>query len=95
MKTELYQRIGNKIRAMGNFIDIHNCGSPTKNWPVNLYCETSDGIIIYVAKINGEWSVDYSYGETDMRSNMHTRFGMRTQREMFDVVNKILRRELK
>lgn len=95
MKTELYQRIAIKIWNMGPFEDIHNCGSPTKNWPVNLCCETSDGIIIYVAKINGEWSVDYSYGETDMRSNMDTRFGMRTQREMFEVVNKILRRELK
>jgi len=95
MVTELYQRIGNKICAMGNFIDIHNCGSPTKNWPVNLRCETIDGIIIYVAQINKEWSVDYSYGETSMRSNMDTRSGMRTQREMFKVVNRILRRELK
>lgn len=95
MKTELYQRIALKISTMSNFIDIHNCGAPTKNWPVNLYCETIDGIIIYVAQINKEWSVDYSYGETDMRSNMDTRSGMRTQREMFEVVNKILRRELK
>lgn len=95
MKTELYQRIALKISNMGNFIDIHNCGCPTKNWPVNLCCKLYDGTIFYVAKINNLWTIDWSYGETEMRTDMYSVSGIKTQKEMFTVVKKIIRRKLK
>jgi len=85
---------GLKIAKLGNFVDIHNCGWPTNNWPVNLCCKTIDGITIYVALINRDWSVEWSYDpEMDIRSKMPTRHGIRTQTEMLGVVKQILNGE--
>ena len=85
-----------KIKKLANFIDIHNCGSPTHNWPVNLCCRTTDGITIYVALIYGKWSIEWSYDpKMEIRSKMPTRSGIRTQTEALDYVKRILAGEFR
>jgi len=91
---EKYQRIAVKVAKMGLFSDIHNCGAPTVNNPVNLYCNRPDGLTIYIEEgLRGknQWSVDYTYDpNVRMRSAMDTISGMGTQKAMFEVVQKII-----
>ena len=96
MKKLKYVNTMLKIRKLGNFVDIHNCGYPTENWPVNLYCRTADGITIYVALIYGKWSIEWSYDpEMEVRSWMPTRHGIRTQTEALEYVKRILAGEFR
>ena len=92
---ERYQRIALKISRTGAFRDIHNCGASTVYHPVNLYCETLDGIQIYVGQGFGrtktEFQIDYSYDpNVRMRSNMRSIHSIPTQTKMLEIVQDIL-----
>lgn len=90
-----YKRIAKKIRKMGKFSDVHNCGYPTENYPVNLCCELSEpyiiGYIFYIAYDFGEWSIDYTFDPSiKLRSNMQHINGIKTDKEMYMNVEKII-----
>lgn len=93
-----YRRIAEKIRKMGTFSNIHNCGCPTENHPVNLCFELSEAYIIgyrfYVAYSFGSWSIDYTIDRpVNMRTDMQSIRGIKTDREMYakveEIINKI------
>ena len=75
-----YKKIALKIGRMGFFTDIHNCGAPTENWPVNLYCEMK-GLRFYVAEIKGSgWCIDYTRdSEIIKRADMTSISGIKNQ----------------
>lgn len=88
-------RVACRIGKMGKFKTIHNCGSITRSNPVNLLCQTTDGVRFYVAQgLGGDpdtWSVDYTYNpECDVRVEMNSINGIPTQRDMIAIVEKIL-----
>ena len=90
-----YNRIANKIRKMGTFEDIHQCGSPTEHCPVNLYCQLSEPYIIgccfYVAYSFGMWSIDYTLdADITRRAKMIHISGIKTDREMYSKVKEVI-----
>ena len=90
-----YQRVANKIRKMGNFCDIHNCGSPTEHFPVNLSFQLCEpyviGYIFYVAYDWGKWNIDYTLDTSiKMRSDMKHIRGIKTDRDMYTKVEEII-----
>ena len=90
-----YRKIAERIKKMGNFSDIHNCGCSTEHYPVNLYCELSEPYIIgytfYIAYDWGKWSIDYTLDTSvKMRSDMQHINGIKTDREMYMNVEKII-----
>lgn len=93
--SELYQRMENKISKMALFTQISQLGSPTKTHPVNLFCEIGNGTtIIYISKDFGKWSIDWSHGETDVRIWMKHLKRLKTQKEVFEAIEMILRKEI-
>ncbi len=96
-----YIKVAERIRTMGNFCDIHNCGCPTKNHPVNLYFQICEAYIIgygfYVPYECNEWSIDYTLDNAvKIRSDMQTIRGIKTDKDMYnkveEVINKIRRK---
>ena len=96
-----YRKVAYKIEKMGKFSDIHNCGYPTENHPVNLYFELSESYIVgysfYVAYNFDSWSIDYTIDRpVNMRTDMQSIRGIKTDREMYikveEIINKIRER---
>lgn len=90
-----YNKYAAKIRKMGTFSDIHQCGCPSENFQVNLCFQLCEAYIIgytfYVAYSFGEWSIDYPDAEpVNMRSDMKTIRGIKTDKQMFIEVEKII-----
>lgn len=90
-----YNRIARKIREMGSFCDIHNCGCPTEHVPVNLYFQMCEpyiiGIGFYVSYDWGEWSIDYTLNPSvKMRADMEHIRGIKTEREMYSLVSNVI-----
>ena len=90
-----YKRIASKISKMGKFSDIHQCGGPTKNFPVNLYFKLAEPYVIgydfYVDYSFGEWSIDYSVKPmTTMRTDMKHIGGIKTEKDLLVKVETIL-----
>lgn len=90
-----YNRVANRIRKMGTFCDIHNCGIPTEHFPVNLsfqLCESYVvGYVFYVGYDWGKWSIDYTL-DTSIKSRVdmkHIR-GITTDKEMYEKVEQII-----
>lgn len=93
-----YNRVAEKIRNMGKFCDIHQCGCLTQHCPVNLYFQLSEAYIIgyafYVSYDWGTWSIDYTLDPTiKMRTDMRHISGIKTDKEMYakveEIINKI------
>jgi len=93
-----YKKIAQKIRKMGKFSNIYNCGCPTEYNPVNLHFKLSEPYIIgyefYVYYNGYEWSIDYSLNAcVRLRTDMQSIRGIKTDREMYikveEVINKI------
>lgn len=93
-----YNRIANKIAKMGKFSDIHNCGYPTEQNPVNLYFQLCEAYVIgysfYVSYDWGKWNIDYTLDPSiRIRTNMQHIRGIKTDREMYakveEIINKI------
>ena len=97
MSKPKYVNTGLKLLNIYPFKEIHNCGSPTKNFPVNLYCNCGNGTVIYVALLFGKWSVEWTYDETinPIRSRMPSWNGIKTQKEMLAFVQRIIDGEFK
>lgn len=59
-----YKKIAEKIRKMGKFCDIHNCGIPTEYFPVNLRFQLCEpyviGYVFYISYDWGKWNIDYT-----------------------------------
>lgn len=92
-----YNKVAEKIRKMGCFCDIHQCGSPSENHPVNLYfllCEAyCIGYGFYVAYSFGNWSIDYTLNPAvKMRTQMKHIAGIKTDKEMYQRVDDILKK---
>jgi len=97
---ERYQRIAKKLKNTGRFWAICNCGAPTKCYPVNLVCVTYDDIRIYVGQgfcsKPTYWCLDYTYDpECQIRADMRKISEIRTEREMLEMVGRILAGEFK
>lgn len=93
-----YRRVAEKIRKMGKFSDIHNCGYPTQHCPVNLYFQLCEAYVIgyrfYISYDWGKWSIDYTLNPAiTSRSSMQHIPGIKTDREMYvkveEIINKI------
>lgn len=89
------KKVASKIEKMGKFSDIHNCGYPTRHFPVNLYFEFSEpkvkGYAFYIAYDFGKWSIDYSLDSSvKTRVKMQHIRGIKTDREMYEVVQKVI-----
>ena len=85
----------NKIRKMGNFCDIHNCGSPTEHFPVNLSFQLCEpyviGYVFYVAYDWGKRSIDYTLDTSiKTRADMKHIRGIKTDRDMYTKVEEII-----
>lgn len=90
-----YKKVVDRIRKMGNFCDIHYCGTPTEHCPVNLYfrlCEAYIiGYVFYVSYNWGSWSIDYALNTSiKMRADMKHISGIKTDRDMYTRVEKII-----
>ncbi len=90
-----YKKIADKIRKMGIFCDIHNCGCPTEHFPVNLCFTLSEPYIVgytfYVAYNWGKWSIDYTLDfSVKMRSDMQSIRDIKTDREMYIKVEEVI-----
>jgi len=90
-----YNRIAQKIREMGSFCDIHNCGCPTEHVPVNLYFQMCEpyiiGIGFYVSYDWGKWSIDYTLNPSvKMRADMEHIRGIKTEQEMYFLVSNVI-----
>ena len=90
-----YNRVANRIRKMGTFFDIHNCGMPTEHFPVNLSFQLCEpyvvGYVFYVGYDWGKWSIDYTL-DTSIKSRVdmkHIR-GITTDKEMYEKVEQII-----
>lgn len=90
-----YNRVANKIRKMGVFCDIHNCGMPTEHFPVNLRFQICEpyviGYVFYVSYDWGKWSIDYTLDTLiKVRADMRHICGITTDREMYEKVEQII-----
>ena len=90
-----YNKIANKIREMGTFGDLYQCGSPTKHCPVNLYFQLSEPYVIgysfYVAYNSGKWSIDYTLDTNiTQRAKMIHISGITTERGMYSKVKEVI-----
>ena len=90
-----YRKVAEKIRKMGSFSDVHNCGCPTQHCPVNLYFQLCEAYVIgygfYVSYDWGKWSIDYTIDRpVNTRAEMQSINGIKTDREMYEKVEKII-----
>lgn len=90
-----YRKIAERISKMGIFSAIYNCGDPTKDYPVNLYCRLNEAYVIgygfYVAYSRNGWNVDYTLDNSiQMRTDMQTVRGIKTDTEMYRKVEEII-----
>ena len=97
---ERYQRIATRLLLTGRFRAISNCGAPTKYNPINLLCVALDDIRIYIGQgfcsKPTYWSLDYTYDpECQIRADMRQILEIRTEREMLELVGRILDGEFK
>lgn len=85
-----YNRIALKIGRMGFFTDIHNCGAPTRDFPVNLYCEMKQ-LRFYVACVFGHWEIDYTKDpKITKRTDMRKIRGLRNQTETLKFIQGLI-----
>ena len=90
---EDYKKYAIKIGKMGFFRDIHNCGSPTKNFPVNLYFELAKnpGCRMYVGYDFGSWQIEYTTDEAvKNRVDMIRTARLKTDKDMYTKVERII-----
>lgn len=90
-----YQKVAEKIRKMGGFSEISNCFSPTPHNPVDLYFRISEpyiiGIEFYVSYSFGKWIIDYTIDKpVSRRTDMRSIRGIKTDKEMYFTVEKII-----
>jgi hypothetical protein len=95
-EKERYQRISEKLCKLACFVDVHQCGYPSRYYPVNLYARAANGVGLYIGQGFGrkttDWSIEYTYNpKLNTRSDMNSISGIRTQKEMLQVVASILR----
>lgn len=92
-----YKKVAERIRKMGYFSSIYNCGSPSVCHPVNLCFELSEPYVIgytfYVSYSFGKWTIDYTIERPEtIRYKMQSIGGINTDAEMYARVEEILNR---
>ena len=88
-----YKKYAIKIGKMAYFGDIHNCGSPIENFPVNLYFELAKNPAcrMYVGYDFGEWQIEYTTDiSIECRVDMTKTGRFKTDREMFEKVKEVV-----
>jgi len=90
-----YKKVADKIRKMGSFSEIYNCGNPTSFTPVNLYFQLCEAYVIgytfYICYNGTTWSIDYTLDPSvTMRCKMQSIRGIKTDREMYQKVKEII-----
>ena len=90
-----YRKVAEKIRKLGKFCDIHNCGCPTEDTPVNLYFQLDEPYVInyrfYVSYSCSEWCIDYTLDNSICsRIDMQHIRGIKTDKEMYNKVEEII-----
>lgn len=91
-----YKKYARKIGQMGKFCDIHQCGCPTESFPINLSFEFAEEGLkdfrFYVSYSFGKWDIDYCLKKpVVMRADMLTFRGIKTDRDMYATVEKIIK----
>lgn len=90
-----YKKIAAKISKMASFSNIHQCGIPTVNFPVNLYFELCEPYIIgykfYVSYTGNVWGIEYTLDNSiDVRAKMNSIRNIKTDKEMYLTVENII-----
>lgn len=90
-----YKKVAERIRKMGKFSSIYNCGSPSVCHPVNLCFELSETYVIgytfYVSCSFGKWAIDYTVDRPEtVRYRMQSTGEINTAAEMYAKVEEIL-----
>ena len=90
-----YKKVAERIRKMGKFSSIYNCGSPSACHPVNLCFELSEpytiGYAFYVSYSFGKWTIDYTIERPETtRYKMQSTGNINTDAEMYARVEEIL-----
>lgn len=83
-----------KVMKLGHFVDVYQVNGPTENHQVNLHftvCEPNIiGYSFYVSYSFGKWGIDYAEEPVKMRTDMKSVSGIKTEKEMLQVVEKYL-----
>ena len=88
-----YLRYAKRIEKMAKWRDIHNCGYPSRDFPVNLYFELAQNPAcrMYLAYDFGMWRIDYTLdANIKYRTKMNHSAPYKTDREMYEKVQEII-----
>lgn len=90
-----YKKYAKKISEMGKFGNITQCGEPNRFHEVDLKFQLCEpyviGYFFYVSYSFGKWSIDYTLKSfEDVRINMKHIEKIKTDREMYEKVEKVI-----
>ena len=82
----------NKIKEMGNFCDIYNCGCPTKALPANICFELDEGYRFYVVSLLDMWSIYYTFDTSiTEKADMQHIHGIKDDQDMLKKVEEVIK----
>lgn len=90
-----YEKIAKKIRKMGTFCDIHNCGIPTEHFPINLRFQLCEPYVIdyvfYVSYDWGKWNIDYTLDNSIKEREYMNHIGeITSDKKMYEKVEHVI-----